>query len=53
MANQLSMAEVKSIETLHAFGHSNRQIAKLLGNHRETVDGYVNRLKAQNQPFAE
>jgi transposase len=53
MANQLSMAKVKSIETLHASGHSNRQIAKLLGIHRETVNGYVNRLKAQNRPADE
>ena len=53
MANQLSMAKVKSIETLHASGHSNRQIAKLLGIQRETVNGYVNRLKAQNRPADE
>ena len=50
MANQLSMAKIKSIETLHASGHSNRQIAKLLGVHRETVNGYVKRLKTENRP---
>ena len=37
MANQLEMAKVLSIQTLHAQGWSNRQIARLLGVHRETV----------------
>jgi len=31
MSNQLSMAKVHSIATLHDSGHSNREIARLLG----------------------
>ena len=50
MANQLSMAKVNSIHTLHQSGHSNRQIAKLLGIDRATVGKYVAEL--QNQPNA-
>lgn len=41
MANQLSMAEVHSIETLRKTGTSRREIARLLGLHRETVGKYV------------
>jgi transposase len=37
VANQLEMAKVFSILTLHEQGCSNRQIARLLGVHRETV----------------
>jgi transposase len=37
VANQLEMAKVFSILTLHEQGCSNRQIAQLLGVHRETV----------------
>lgn len=50
MANRLSMAKIHSIETLHASGHSNREIARLLGVNRGTVNDYVRRLKAQKQP---
>jgi transposase len=35
------MAEVTTIRTLHQSGHSNRQIARLVGVHRETVGKYV------------
>lgn len=35
------MAEVTTIRTLHASGHSNREIARLLGVHRDTVGRYV------------
>lgn len=55
MANQLSMAKVNSIQTLHQSGHSNRQIADLLGIDRGTVGKYVRQLRvsvAQNQPNA-
>lgn len=55
MANQLSMAKVNSIQTLHQSGHSNRQIASLLGIDRETVGKYVRQLReaaSQNQPNA-
>jgi transposase len=51
MANQLSMAKVNAILTLHASGHSQRRIAKLLGVDRETVGKYVARA-AENQPNA-
>ncbi len=47
MSNQLSMAAVKSIATLHRSGHSDREIARLLGVDRGAVNKYVNRLKAE------
>ncbi len=50
MANQLSMAKVNSVHTLHQSGHSNREIARLLGIDRATVGRYVHEL--QNQPNA-
>lgn len=31
MPNQLSMVSIQSIETLHRSGHSNREIARILG----------------------
>ena len=37
MANRLSMAQINAIVTLHASEHSNREIGRLLGVHRETV----------------
>jgi transposase len=42
MANQLKMALVDSIITLHGHGWSQRRIARELGIHRETVGRYVN-----------
>lgn len=50
MANQLSMAKLNAIWTLHQSGHSNRKIAKLLGIDRGSVGKYVRQL--QNQPNA-
>ena len=50
MANRLSMAKVNSIQTLHQAGHSNREIARLLGIDRGTVGKYVREL--ENQPNA-
>ena len=41
MANQLKMALVDSIITLHGHGWSRRRIARELGIHRETVGRYV------------
>ncbi|MCA9266196.1 MAG: helix-turn-helix domain-containing protein, partial [Planctomycetales bacterium] len=56
MANRLSMAQINSIEQLHRSGHANREIARLLGIHRETVNRYVRELKrledVQNRPNA-
>ncbi len=52
MANRLTMAEIDTILTLHTTGHSNREIAALLGVNRETVGKYLARAKAQNQPNA-
>ena len=59
MSNQKSMAEIHSIEALHASGHSNREIARLLSIDRGTVNKYVARLAerqqaeaVQNQPNA-
>jgi hypothetical protein len=34
MTNQLSMASIQSIETLHRSGHSNREISRILGSIR-------------------
>ena len=45
MANQLSVAKVHSILTLHERGHSQRHIAALLGVHRETVSNYVQKAR--------
>jgi len=56
MSNRLSMAKIHSIETLHKSGHSNREIARLLGVDRGTVNKYVGRLRraakaaSQNRP---
>jgi len=52
MANQLTMAEIDAILTLHTSGHSNREIAELLEINRETVGKYVARAEAQNLPNA-
>lgn len=48
MSNQLSMAKINSIETLHASGHSNREIARLLGINRGTVNAYVHGLRGRS-----
>jgi transposase len=50
MANRLTMAKITAIETLHALDLSQREIARRLGVHRETVGKYLSRL--QNQPHA-
>lgn len=52
MAKRLTMAEIDAILTLHTTGHSNREIATLLGRNRETVGKYVGRAEAQYQPNA-
>jgi transposase len=52
MAKRLTMAEIDTILTLHKAGHSNREIAALLGVNRETVGKQLARAKAQNQPNA-
>ena len=52
MAKRLTMAEIDTILTLHKAGHSNREIAALLGVNRETVGKHLARAKAQNQPNA-
>ena len=41
MATKLTMAKQTTIQTLHKSGHSNREIAELVGVHRETVGKYV------------
>ncbi len=52
MANRLRMAQVHSIQTLHALGWSQRRIARALGVDRETVARYVRAARGdrQNQP---
>jgi len=41
MANQLKMAEINAILTLHKSGHSKSEIGRMLGIHRETVAKYI------------
>lgn len=48
MARQLRMAKQTTTRTLHESGHSNREIARLTGVHRETVGKYVSRESADN-----
>ena len=50
MANRLTMARIDTIRILHNSGHSNREIARLTGLHRETVGRYVARLADENRP---
>jgi transposase len=50
MANQLKMALVQDIQTLHGHGWSARRIARELGVHRETVGRYVARSKPASAP---
>ena len=53
MANQLSMVQVHTIESLHKAGYSNRRIARTLGVDRGTVNKCVRSLKSQaTQPAA-
>ena len=47
MANQLKMAKVHSILTLHQQGWSDRRIARALGIHRKTVARYVKLAEAE------
>lgn len=47
MANQLSMAQVHTIESLRRAGYSNRRIARTLGIDRGTVKKYVRSLNSQ------
>jgi transposase len=46
MANQLKMADVQAILTLHGHGWSCRRIARELDVHRETVGNYLRRAAA-------
>ena len=41
MSRQLKMADIQAIQALHRAGHSQREIARLTGVHRETVSRYV------------
>ena len=50
MANQLRMALVQSIITLHEHGWSHRRIARELGVHRETVGRYVSQSADGSKP---
>ena len=52
MPKQLSMASIQSIETLHRSGHSNREIARILGIDRGAVNKYVRRLRTAEAPPA-
>jgi DNA-binding CsgD family transcriptional regulator len=46
MSSHLSMANIQSIEILHRAGHSNREIARILGIDRGAVNKYVQWLQA-------
>lgn len=50
MANQLKMANVQAILSLHAQGWSRRAIARQLGVHRETVGRHVRLAAAGSKP---
>jgi transposase len=50
MANLLKMAVIDTILTLHAQGKSQREIADLLGIHRETVARYLRQATQQAKP---
>lgn len=50
MANQLKMAIIDTILTLHAHGWSQRRIAEMLGIHRETVARYVLQADQTSKP---
>ena len=50
MANQLKMAIVQAILSLHAQGWSQRAIAKRLEVHRETVSRHVRRAAGGSKP---
>jgi transposase len=50
MANQLRMALVQSIITLHEHGWSRRRIARELGVHRETVGRHISRAADEPKP---
>jgi hypothetical protein len=52
VANRLTMATIQAILALYRSGHSNREIARLLGVHRETVAGYLRAAEIQNRPNA-
>lgn len=41
MANELKMAEIDAIFTLHKSGHSKSEIGRLHGIHRETVAKHI------------
>jgi orotate phosphoribosyltransferase-like protein len=47
MANQLSMALIDTILTLHQRDWSNRRIADELGIHRDTVAHYLRQAQAK------
>lgn len=53
MANQLKMAMVQAILTLARLGWSQRQIARELGIHRETVARYVHSPSADSNPASD
>ena len=50
MANQLKMAAIDAILTLHAQGWSQRAIARRLGVHRETVSRHVRLASSDSKP---
>ncbi|MFN5798625.1 MAG: hypothetical protein ACK46M_12625 [Planctomyces sp.] len=52
MPNQLSMASIQSIETLHRSGQSNREIARIPGIDRVAVNKHVRRLRVPDAPPA-
>lgn len=47
MSRQLKMADIQAIQALHRAGHSQREIARLTGIHRETVSRYVSASEPQ------
>ncbi|MHC4444382.1 MAG: helix-turn-helix domain-containing protein [Planctomycetota bacterium] len=52
MANQLKMADQKAIQALYRHGWSQRQIARQLGFHRDTISRYVKLARGEPHPGA-
>lgn len=52
MANQLTMAKISAIQTLHKARLSNRKIAEILGIHRDTVARHLRLAESENRPNA-
>ena len=53
MSRRLKMAQIDTIRNLHKSGHSNREIARVTGVHRDTVAKYVAGTGPDDSPTSE